>query len=457
MRNLFLIIMLLFAGLKNADAQSSFKTIDSTSYALYQAQDWKELAHYGSAAIRDGYNYYYLNLRVGIAYFNLGDYSKAITYFDMAKTNNSNSEVANEYLFWCYFNLGYEVEAQEYYKELSDSVRLRMDYKPRKLVESIFLEGGIKFSGDQVAAKNLYYFNGNINHRFSPKFSIYQGYNYMQQEAIWGHNQQHQYIFNPYLNMKRNWVFGATFNLSNYKSYLDFSDSLERTTHEVTQMPGGGKVVDSVINDHYTYYGDYQQNALLTQINLAKQAGTALIAPHYAYYAEWINPNYYRVLNSDYLVHEGQTPLPPTQTTSGSRSDSTSFDQRQFAWQHQIGVAVDNTFFGHLTLGADVNFVAGSGYSRFNVSPYFKYKFGRKVVAYGYYMKKGNYVLSMFGGKQFFNSYDQINAKISLTTEFVLSRRMNLYTTYQFEKITDNLSLRTYQFNSVFIGLKFKL
>lgn len=453
-----LIVILLFINcVFVVSGQSSFREVDSTSYALYLEENWKELADYGSKAVKEGYNYYYLNLRVGIAYFNLANYTEAITYFEMAKVNNSNSMVADEYLFWCYYDLGLELDAQKFYKALPDSIQRRMNYKPRKIVESIFMEGGIKFSDDQGAAGNLYYVNANINHQFSPRFSIYQGYNYMQQEAVWGHNQQHQYIFNPYINLKRNWVFGATFNFSNYKSFLDYSDSSERTTHEVTKIPGGGKVVDSMINDHYTYIGEYRQNALLTQLNFSKMAGTVLIAPHYAYYAEWVDPNYFRSISSDYTVYEGQSPLPPTQTTTGSRTDSAMLTEKEFVWQHQLGVAIDNTFFHRLTLGADVNFIVGNGYTRFNISPYFRFKAGKKVVFYGYYCKKGNYVLSMFGGKQFFNSYDKIDAKISLTGEFNLSERINIYTTYQFEKITDNLSLRTYNFNSVFIGLKFKL
>jgi len=71
-------------------------------------------------------------------------------------------------------------------------------------------------------------------------------------------------------------------------------------------------------------------------------------------------------------------------------------------------------------------------------------------------MKKGNYVLSLFQGSQLLNSFDEIKSKISLTGEFQLSNKVGLFTTYQYESLTDNLSLRAYKLNSVFIGLKYR-
>lgn len=44
-------------------------TVEQKSYQLYIDKNWNELIKFGTNAINKGYNYYYLQLRVGIAYY----------------------------------------------------------------------------------------------------------------------------------------------------------------------------------------------------------------------------------------------------------------------------------------------------------------------------------------------------------------------------------------------------
>ena len=93
----FIIGLLLVAF--TVKAQHNYKQIDSLSYDLYVKKEWKQLAHFGETIQKENFNFYFLNLRLGIANYNLKSYSKAIAYFEKSLHNDSTSQVAIEYLF----------------------------------------------------------------------------------------------------------------------------------------------------------------------------------------------------------------------------------------------------------------------------------------------------------------------------------------------------------------------
>ena len=186
-------------------AQQSYKQVDSMTYRMYLNKEWDKLSRFGKDAANESYDYYYFNLRVGIAYYNLKEYKKAEGYFKKALANNTDSDIAGKYLFWCNIYLNDEGEAYDLYRSLPESTRQKIDYEPKRIIDYVFVEGGNKFSNDLNAAGNLMYANIGLYHKFSPKFGIYHSYTYLRQKQAWGEFEQHQYYISPSYKLPGRW------------------------------------------------------------------------------------------------------------------------------------------------------------------------------------------------------------------------------------------------------------
>ena len=81
----------------NAQHVSDFKTIDSLSYYLYSNAKWQELSEINTTKDID---YHYLNLRIGIAFFQLKKYHRAEKYLLKAYQQNQSSNVTAYYLYY---------------------------------------------------------------------------------------------------------------------------------------------------------------------------------------------------------------------------------------------------------------------------------------------------------------------------------------------------------------------
>jgi len=441
----------------NLFAQDSYQEVDNKSYQLYMDKNWQELSRYGQSASEKGYDYYYLNVRTGIAFFELKDFENAKTYFEKALQNSSASIFVQEYLFWCYYNLQQETEAHQIYKSLPDSVQKRMDYKKSRPVDYIYLEGGTKFSANKEAADNLLYGRVGLNHQFSLRFSIYHQYSYMEQKAIWGDMKQSQYLLLPSVNLGKKWIISTGFNYSKYQSNLDYNDQVTWKAKGTYSSDSGRYNVDSNITKNYLFEGTYQQNALLSQLNINKQAGGWSFTSHTAFYQVWVTPDYQKTITTqnDLAIIKVMTPPPPIfQTTHDSLYKE--YKEKEIYQQWQQGIDLSYSINHNVTLGVDINFIYHKNFSNWNVIPYMRANILKNFSIFAYYVRKGNYVLSMFNSTQLLNSFDQIKNKINVTGEFKLSKKLGLFTTYQYESVNDNLSLKDYQLNSLFIGLKFR-
>ncbi len=438
-------------------AQTSFREVDSTSYAMYNNEQWLVLSEYGKKAIEDwGYDFYYLNVRTGVAFFELKKYKEAKGYFERALKNDSGSLFALEYLFWCHYDLEDELSAYGVYKTLPDSIQDRMDYKPSKALASVFVEGGMKFSNDTEAGGHLSYGSIAFGHKFSPYFDLYHAYTYLQQEAIWGNMRQHQYLFLPGVNLKKGWRISLALNYANYQSNLNFRDSTSSITHTPVVLDSGMYIMDTSYSSNYIFNGIYRENALHSQLNITKRIGGLTLTPHVSLYKEWIDPDYLQVDSErkDITYHQG--PSIPIYQSTQFESDTTQFRSPDVFSQLQAGLDLSYTFKGKYTLGGDLNFLNSKYGNHWNFSPYINFRFNNHWSLSGYYVKKSNYVMGLNGGSTFLNTFDEVQ-KFSLTGSYTFARKYSLYLTYQYEQINDILSLRDYTFNSLFVGLKIKL
>ncbi len=175
--------------------------IDSITWAHYSNGEWSQLIDEGTKAINEGIDYFYLRMRVGIAFYEMKNYRRAIPHFKKAKEFNPPDKSAVEYLYLSYLLGGRPQDAQKIIPELGKAARERLAASETKIVEEIYIEGGPAFAGNQNLGgnqkgrhretsdtiyngsyyyDNVYYGHAGLRLRLHPAVSLYQGYSYVE-------------------------------------------------------------------------------------------------------------------------------------------------------------------------------------------------------------------------------------------------------------------------------------
>ena len=126
MINKFYILLFLLLFFNKGFSQMTFKKVDSTSYALYQQKNWKKLTKFAEKIENENIDFFYYNFRVGIAYYELKDYSKSVKYFEKALKNNSTDVTLKKYLYWNYIFLNQKKKAKKILESLDKKTQKRL-------------------------------------------------------------------------------------------------------------------------------------------------------------------------------------------------------------------------------------------------------------------------------------------------------------------------------------------
>ena len=456
MRRINIILIILFSAFwMSGKSQLTYKFVDSVSYRFYNDHRWNELTHFGDNAAKNGYDYYYFNMRIGIANYTIKEFEKAIIYFERALKNNSTSEVAKEYLFWSYLSILDEKEAKIVYDGLQDSTRERIGYKSTRLVDYISTEGGYKFTNNQEIAGTIVYFNAGLGTKLSPGWNLFQSYTYTAQNLAWGSFDQREYFLTTSLEMKNDWKIALGFHFANYKSTMNYSNESIYNSIPPNMMPPQGDFNDTTTHKSYTIAGDFKQNDLVSQLNLTKAGEHFVFSPHIGLYNSWAEPNYIEERYDSVMVLErnGFDILNDTTYIDESRDEVVD----DYSTIRGV-VGLDVSYYSEtITLGIDMFLTVGEGQQNFNMIPYVGIRFSDKFSIWTYYFKKkAGYGMSVFNAAQLVNTFDKVS-RYSLTGNIRLSNKASLYITYQHDNIEDGLSLMNYKLNAAIVGIKIKL
>ncbi len=177
------------------EKRPDFKKIDSLTYAFYQQQKWDKLIEAGEYAFENGIDYYYLHMRVGIAWYEKGNFRQAIPHFEAALKYNDQDQTTMEYLYYCYLFSGRKYDVRRLMPRLNKSTMEKVGVKGSGILEDIYIEGGPGFSDDQKIKNtrggtkefdtiynstylygNTLYFHAGARFNIHPNISVYQGY-----------------------------------------------------------------------------------------------------------------------------------------------------------------------------------------------------------------------------------------------------------------------------------------
>lgn len=224
-------------------------------------KDWDNLIRYGKLGLQNGFDYYYLRMRLGVSYFEQNNYRKAISHFRKALEFNDKDIFALEYLYYSYLFSGRISEARALISNFPLSLSSRLQIKNKSRTQSLSLYNTYRFNPDydfqinrftlpedltvdgwQLIEKNLDYFNVQFEHQLGRNIIFYHGYGYLTKQRYmyvksnsnditYSNDRFHQYqIF-----FSGNFLVSNNFNIKLTLHYLNLRP---KTYFQSTASPG---------------------------------------------------------------------------------------------------------------------------------------------------------------------------------------------------------------------------
>jgi len=221
-----------------------FNTINQESYELYLAGQWDSVIVLGKQAIRQEMDFYYLRMRMGIAYYQEKNYRQAASQFKRALQFNQSAPAALEQLYYAHLMAGQAEQASLVRKQFRGDLSLKLpppegkfadkinfEYLySRSLNEDLLSEPDNLFEGLPPGIQYLPQHFSNISlslvNSITPGFTLVHVYNYLskinhlhyddgtiQVEYPDQHVSQHQYYISPNITTRSGFTFMPMFHL----------------------------------------------------------------------------------------------------------------------------------------------------------------------------------------------------------------------------------------------------
>jgi len=210
-------LFFLMMNINHSKAQEtvSSQVVDKISYQLFELGYWTDLIDYAEDAIVKGENFYYLQIRLGIAYYELKEYRQALYHFEKAKTLQAPDDVLNEYLYYCYiYNNQYEQAlklSKHFNKHLLDATATNHP----SIIIFANIEGGTKIPSDTFY-KPMYYTQTGLTFRAGRNMTAYAAYTYITQKNYYATLQQQQYYLTVNIPLAHSWLLSPAVHVLSY-------------------------------------------------------------------------------------------------------------------------------------------------------------------------------------------------------------------------------------------------
>jgi len=424
MRIIIISILFISFGIKTYSQELSYKTVDSTSFYLYDNKKWEELIVFGKNIELD---YYYFNIRMGVAYFNYKKYHAAEKYLKKAIANNK-TDFANEFLYETYIKLGEKILAEQVYNQLSDETKKRLNYQ-KKLFEFAYLELGLKKPSDPFIGKTTF---GNLalKHRLGNDIRVFHSFNtygQRQPELEYGSIQYHvlgSYFFNT--------------SALSVGTLLASSHNDEKKLDSVQTPDGVGlnEILNTISTTTNSIYLNYSKRLNRLKINA--------------------NINYVSQKDS---YNNSITRNPPPGAPPGARPFTESKDSvynsnsliPSFATSYTPNILKDR-----VSLGAEL-FVAFTGNnSYFIVKPYLNLYFSDRLWLNTSYLEVKDHLFSDYSSEVLYNISGLSIKRFSGTLNYIFSEKITSKISFTKERYNISSPRPGFNVNSIFLGIQYK-
>lgn len=259
----FLTTIILFLTVLNSFSQneySSFKYVEDKTYEFYLNKNWDSLIYVGENAIKNRNDYFYLRLRLGVAYFEKHKYFAALMHLEKAYNFNSTDEILLEYLYYAYLYTNRDYDANALSKKFPVALKSKLKIKPYRIFESAYFECGPTFNnnktknnkidydntfniyGDFDRKDNSMYYHFGLTHKIWNIFKIYHGVSLIEIDGnqqikisdttrINNNNktQQKEYYINSEIALGKGFKITPAVHFINvsYSKYLTKTDTIQ--------------------------------------------------------------------------------------------------------------------------------------------------------------------------------------------------------------------------------------
>jgi len=437
MHRIGLILILFFSV--NSYSQETFtsKNVEDTSYKLYTEKKWKELTAFGNKAVAEGFDYYYLRMRIGIAYYEQKNYRAAQKHFRKASRFNSSEDVMKEYLYYCYlYNEQYD-HAKKLTKQFSPELAKKLETDRSPVIDFMMLEGGVK-STSRADLSNAYYGQYGIGHHIGKNVSFFHAITLFDQKGTSQSLDQKQYYLSASVPVKTSWLISPAFH------YLN----------------------KTVLNQ-----------TVITRVDTIWKMGMPHVIP-----PPWAPPlktNTVVITNStksqsNYYIGSMEIKRSISRFDMGACATISNIDS--------ISQTQGDFFVSYFPFGNNKLILTSTAFmQKESVAPDLKYAFlqsasvslSKKINLSANFLLNQAHHLNEMNGYLANNSSDLTTSRITLMGNFILSRHINAYVLYQVENKEQNVPPKgnpsppghpvpphtptqttTYSYNNFFAGLK---
>lgn len=373
--------------------QINLPKVDKETYALWQKGDWKNLIVVGKQALKSNIDFYYLRVRMGIAYYETKNYHTAIYHLEKAYNINQQESYLKEYLYYSYLYAGRYMEAQIIYSTFDSLLQKKIGYKKKSYVDAVNIQYGLSIIADdsviedfptdytapndglQEITKSLKTFSFGLKHDIYPKFSLNHSYTNIKKES-------YEHLI----------VDGTIETFDNYQSSVNqyYLSGNSRVAKSLNLLYGV-----HIVNIRYPIKVTYfRQGNLFTKTETANKTdlvGFISVYKDLKYFtlgasASFANLNSAIQAQGDLSLTTyplGNLNLYTTSTASFQRENYSSGTHKdEFVFNQLIGFKTLKFLWieGHITFGNLTNFVANNGASIFNGIGTIKQRVGGRAI-----------------------------------------------------------------------------
>lgn len=401
--------------------------LDAKTYQLYYSQQWNRLIELGEDCKKKKIDFYYLDIRMAVAYFQTQKYYTAEELLEQFAQKAPENPLINELLFWIYTYTDRAQEAEELRRKTPAQGQLKQQPYTAKWLTGAYLEGGVKLSNNRDLVDHLLY--GHVMLTQNPKWrwNLSHAFTFQTQNRFWGDLRQYEYYFSTAYYLKKGWRLGGAFHGAWGDSQTDYV------------LPNYGENRLNLI-----YSGSTNYSYLLGQIDVSRTRKRWTTSLYGMYANSTSDPN-------ERLRILGRGRIPQEQITSGIKSSN--------QWQFGGGASYQLPFWkDRVGIGADLNIVGNDSSTHLvpvvfaSIQPAQKWRLTLR------YLNKGNFAFADQKGYLLFNFADKINYRAATSVFYNLNKHWELIGTFSTEELEEatDVNSSVYRMNSAYIGIHFK-
>jgi hypothetical protein len=369
-----------------------YLTVESITYNQYMGHFWDELIVSGNKALQNNIDYYYLRVRLGVAYYEQKKYREAEKHFTKALAFNNEDPFLLEYLYFTY------LKNEHYEHALKLSINFDSTLKTRtvgkdEVLQATYIESGSKLSNNSNLYKNAFYVQAGIGHRLSKYLNVNHAITKYNQNGYYGSVKQSQYYLGIRIPIKNNWIISPAFHYVSFD--LDNSTIANIPHYEIRKSTIQGNLYGLSIKKSFKSF-DLNAAYAYSEFNSSTQN------------QESVSFNYYPLANNNLSLGAG--------IMVQQRKDTS---------------------------------ITSLGYS-FNAGYKFNKKFKLNAAYYFGNLKNNNeengYIIN--------NSYFITTSRLTIMPQVAVTKKMDVYLLYQYEN--KSLNSINFHYQNYFLGLKLK-